>query len=71
MDIYKSRESKEDYKEITSELIIEKLKNGKHLDNIEELTKYKNSVLLFMSPNDIRNIEEKYKKLYKEKFDKS
>ena len=71
MDIYKSREKQEDYKEITSEIIIKKLNNGKHLDNIEELTKYKNSVLLFMSPNDIRNLEKTYINLYKEKFDKS
>jgi hypothetical protein len=70
MDIYKSREKQEDYKKITSELIIKKLKKGEKF-NIEKLTKHKKSVILFMSPNDIRNIEEEYKKLYKQKFDKS
>ena len=70
MDIYKSREKQEDYKKITSELIIKKLKKGEKF-NIKKLTKHKNSVILFMSPNDIRNIEEEYIKLYKQKFDKS
>ena len=38
---------------------------------MKNLTKHKNSVILFMSPNDIRNIEKEYIKLYKQKFDKN
>ena len=70
MDIYKSREKQEDYKKITSELIIKRLEKGEKFD-MKNLTKHKNSVILFMSPNDIRNIEKEYIKLYKQKFDKN
>ena len=69
MDIYKSREKEEDYPNINSNIIIEYLKKGEYL-NKEKLLKHHNSVLLFMSPNDIRNIEEEYKKEYICKFDK-
>ena len=72
MDIYKSREKKEDYPRIDSNIIISKLKNGKYLNkkNIKELTKYHNTVLLFMSPNDLKNLEEEYIKEYM-KIDKN
>ena len=70
MDIYKSRETQEDYPNITSNLIIKKLKNGKYLKNIEQLLIYNNSVLLFMSPNDLKELEKKYINEYKNKFDK-
>ena len=64
MDIYKSRESQEDYPNITSDMIINKLEKGKHLKTIDELLIYNDSVLLFMSPNDLKNIEEVYKNKY-------
>jgi len=72
MDIYKSREKEKDYPNTNSNIIINKLKKGEYLekDNIEKLLRHHNSVLLFMSPNDIRNIEEDYKNKYKNKFDK-
>lgn len=66
MDIYKSREKKEDYPNITSNLIIKKLKKGEQFKNIDKLLKYHNSVILFMSPNDLSDLEKKYI----EKFDK-
>ena len=65
MDIYGARENKEDFKNITSDIIINKLKNGHHI-NIDEaykLSKNENSVFLFMSPNDISKLEEDLKKL--------
>ena len=67
MDIYKSREKQEDYKDITSNLIIDKLKNGEHIkkEEINKLLKHHNSVLLFMSPNDLTNLESIYIEKYK------
>ncbi len=67
MDIYKSREKQEDYKGITSDLIIDNLKNGEHLkkEEITKLLKYHNTVLLFMSPNDLTNLENSYIEKYK------
>lgn len=67
MDIYKSREKQEDYKEVTSNLIIKNLKNGEHLkkEQISKLLKHHNSVLLFMSPNDLMDLQKEYIKKYK------
>ena len=65
MDIHGARENKEDFENITSDIIINKLKNGHHI-NIDEaykLSKYEDSVFLFMSPNDISKLEEDLKKL--------
>ena len=70
MDIYKSRESQEDYPNITSDMIINKLEKGEHLKTIDELLIYNDSVLLFLSPNDLKSIEEEYKNKYTAKFDK-
>jgi UDP-N-acetylmuramate--alanine ligase len=67
MDIYPSREKQEDFKKITSKIIIDNLKNGEYLkkEEIDKLLKYKNSVLVFMSPNDLTNFENKYIEKYK------
>ena len=67
MDIYKSREKQEDYKGITSDLIIDNLKNGEHLkkEEITKLLRHHNSVLLFMSPDDLTNLESIYIEEYK------
>ena len=72
MDIYKSRESQENYPDVTSNLIIKKQKKGEYLkkENITKLLRHNNSVLLFMSPNDLKTIEKQYIKEYKNKFDK-
>lgn len=64
MDIYKSREKEKDYPNITSNLIINNLKKGEKF-SIKKLLKHKNSVLLFMSPNDLKDLEDKYIKQYK------
>ena len=59
LDIHPAREKQEDYPGITSDLIIDKLDNGYHI-NMDEafiLTKYKNSVFVFMSPNDLSKLE--------------
>ena len=65
MDIHPSREKQEDYPDVTSKIIIDKLINGEHLDINEanKLLKHKGSVILFMSPNDISTLENGLKKL--------
>lgn len=72
MDIYPSREKQEDYKKITSNMILKRIKKGEHLEkkDCNKLTKHRNSVLLFMSPNDLKQLEEEYKNLYIKQFDK-
>lgn len=59
LDIHPAREKQEDYPEITSSIIINKLENGHHI-NIDEASKlsgYDNAVFAFMSPNDIGKLE--------------
>lgn len=60
MDIHPAREKQEDYPDVTSDLIIKQLKNGDRItiDDSDKLKDYKNSVLLFMSPNDISKLEQ-------------
>ena len=72
LDIYKSREKQSDYPNINSDIIIKNLKKGEHINKQEykKLLKHHDSVLIFMSPNDLSELEENYKKTYKEKFDK-
>ena len=59
MDIHPAREKQEDYPNVTSNIIIDNLDNGYHI-NIDEADKLINSeptVYIFMSPNDISKIE--------------
>ena len=59
LDIHPAREKQEDYPGITSNIIIDKLDNGYHL-NINEaniLAKHNNTVFAFMSPNDLSKLE--------------
>jgi len=59
LDIHGAREKQEDYPEITSDIIISKLNNGYHI-NIDESGVFKDlkdTVVLFMSPNDISLLE--------------
>lgn len=72
MDIYKSREKQEDYKNITSNIIIKRLNKGEKLEkkDYKKLIKHHDSVLLFMSPNDLSELENNYIKEYKNTFDK-
>lgn len=59
LDIHPARERQEDYPDITSNLIIETVNNGYHinLDESDKLSKYDNTVFAFMSPNDISKLE--------------
>ena len=59
MDIHPAREKQEDYPEVTSELIINNLENGEHIniDEAEKLYNEKDAVFVFMSPNDIKDLE--------------
>lgn len=59
MDIHPAREKQEDYPGVSSNNIIKELKNGFSitLEDSDKLKDYKNSVLLFMSPNDISVLE--------------
>jgi len=59
LDIHPAREKQEDYPEVTSESIINKLNNGYHIniDEANKLSKYDNTVFAFMSPNDISTLE--------------
>ena len=59
MDIHPAREKQEDYPNITSKLILDRLDHGESIsiDDSDKLKNYENSVILFMSPNDISKLE--------------
>ena len=65
LDIHPAREKQEDYPNITSNIIIDKLNNGYHLNitDAEILSKHKGSVYVFMSPNDLSILENNLKEL--------
>lgn len=67
LDIHPSRESAEDYPGITSNLIVDKLNNGKliNMDDYSLFENLYNTVFLFMSPNDISSLENKVINFYK------
>ena len=67
LDIHPAREKQEDYPDVTSDLIMKKLNHGYHItmDDAEKLTKYKNEVIVFMSPNDLSKLEDNLKELIK------
>lgn len=58
MDIHPAREQQEDYPEVTSDLIIDNLDNGEHIniDEADKLYNEKDAVFVFMSPNDIKDL---------------
>lgn len=59
MDIHPAREKQEDYPEITSDIIINSLPNGEHI-SMDDANKFENiedTVLVFMSPNDLSILE--------------
>lgn len=60
MDIHPAREVQEDYPGVTSDLIIDNLDNGEHIniDEADKLYNEKDAVFVFMSPNDIKSLEE-------------
>lgn len=59
MDIHPAREKQEDYPDVTSDAIISRLENGEHItmDEANKLENIDNTVVLFMSPNDISKLE--------------
>lgn len=59
MDIHPAREKQEDYPEITSNLIIDNLSNGEHItmEDADRFEDIDNTVVVFMSPNDISPLE--------------
>ena len=65
LDIHPAREKQEDYPSITSNIIIDKLNNGYHLNmnDAKILSQYKGSVYIFMSPNDLSILEKELKEL--------
>ena len=66
-DITCDRELPSEFPGVTSDLIINGLKNGEHVgdDTIEKLLKHKNAVLLFMSCKDIYTMKGNFEKLLK------
>ncbi len=62
MDIYGAREKQEDYPEITYHIIADKIENCENISRNEanKLLKHNNSVILFMSPNDLSTLENDY-----------
>lgn len=61
LDIHPAREKQEDYPDVSSNLIVDNLNNGKliKLDDDKLFDNLKNTVVLFMSPNDISILENK------------
>ncbi len=60
MDIHPSREKQEDFPNVTSHLIIDALDHGESITmkDAEKLVQYKDAVILFMSPNDLHELED-------------
>ncbi len=67
-DITCDRELPTEFPGVTSDLIIDGLKNGEHIgdDSIDKLLKHKNAVLLFMSCKDIYTMKGNFEKLLRE-----
>ena len=56
------------YDDVDYHVILDKLRNGKYmsLDKVDELLKYENAVLIFMSSKDIYVLQKEYEKRLKE-----
>ena len=65
MDIHPAREKQEDYPDVTKNIIIDKLTNGHSLTitDADVLNKYDNAIFIFMSPNDVSQLEDDLIKL--------
>lgn len=65
MDIKSDREKKEDYPNISSTMLIEKIPNAEliSIDSIDKLLEYNNTVLCFMSCANISNMVNRYLEL--------
>ena len=71
MDIYGAREKEEDFN-IKSEDIIKEIPNAEKIkeEDFKNLLENHNSVILFKSPNDLTDFENKYIEKYKEEYKK-
>ncbi len=69
MDILADREKQEDWPNISSKLIIDKLNNGESINikQVDKLLKHNNSVLIFMSCTSIYRLQEEYERRINEK----
>ena len=63
MEIHPAREKQEDFPDVTSDLIIDKLEHGApiKMEDADELLQYRDAVILFMSPNDLSVLEDALK----------
>lgn len=71
LPVHPAREKQEDYPDVTSDLIVKELDHGQllNMDDVEELLKWDDAVILFMSPNDISKLELDYQEKLREKND--
>lgn len=62
LDIYSSREKESDYPGVTNNLIIDLLDNGESIDrdNLSKLMSLHDSVVIFMSADDLHDMIDKY-----------
>ena len=62
LDIFPAREKQENYPEVTSNIIVNNLKNGELItdETWEKLKDYKDAVVLFLSPRQIHNMMSKF-----------
>ncbi len=69
LPIHPAREKQDDYKDVTSHLIIDNLDTAHALtlSDAKVLSQYDNTVFAFMSPNDIHSLEDELKNLLLEK----
>lgn len=69
MDIISDREKPSEWPGVSSNLIIDLLKNGEKiaLETVDKLLKHKNSVIIFMSCTSIYVLQQKFEKLLKER----
>lgn len=63
LPIHQAREKQEDFKDISSDIVLSLLKNGSPItmDDASPLIAYENSVLLFLSPNSLKELIDNYK----------
>lgn len=66
LQIHPAREKQEDYPDVKVENIVKEIENAEVLENIEDLKKYKGNVFVFMSPNDLKELEDKLKEILEE-----
>ena len=68
LNIHPAREKQEDYPNVTRDIIINNMKNGHPIEitDAKILNQYDNAVFVFMSPNDLKILEDELVKLKNE-----